>query len=107
MVTIENITIHNHFGTSPEVLEILKEIQMDKTAQAAALNTIADTLNKALAEIVAATAALAAANAAAGQTTPEQDAAQARLQAVADTLDALNPDTAAPVDPVDPAAPAA
>lgn len=96
MITIENLTIHQHLGNSAEVEKLLKELIMDKAQQAAALNSIADTLNKALGEIVAATAAVVAANAAAAQTTPEQDAAQARLQAVADSLDALNPDTPAP-----------
>lgn len=75
------------------------EIQMNQAEQAAAIEAVAtsltatsDELNKALAEIIAATSN-------AGQTTPEQDAAMAKLQTVAaalagvaKTLDDLNPD---------------
>lgn len=57
------------------------------------LNTIGDELDKAKAEIVAAVQALKDALSAAGSTTPEVDAAVARLESGAQALDDLNPDT--------------
>lgn len=59
---------------------------------ASALNLVLDQLNKANAEIVAQIAALEAAIAAAGNSTPEVDAAMAALKEVAQKLDDINPD---------------
>lgn len=64
-----------------------RKIMASQDQEAAALNAIGDQLNKALAELVAALANL-------GQTSPEVDAATARLQAAAQALDDLNPDPA-------------
>lgn len=60
--------------------------------QAAHLNKIGDQLDKATAEIIAAVQALKDAIATAGSTTPEVDAAMARLDTGVQTLDDINPD---------------
>lgn len=62
---------------------------MNQTDLLQALNAVGDELQKATAEIVAAVSN-------AGSTTPEVDAAVARLQAAAKALDDLNPDAPAP-----------
>lgn len=63
--------------------------------QAATENKLADQLNKALAEILSAIQALQAAQQA-GSTTPDEDAATARLVTVAQALDDVIPDAPAP-----------
>jgi len=63
---------------------------------AAHLGKIGDQLDKAQAEIVAAIQALKDAIANAGNTTPEIDAALARLDTSAQGLDDINPDQPAP-----------
>lgn len=72
---------------------IIKGMIMATQAEiASALNLVLDQLNKANAEIVAQIAALEAAIAAAGNSTPEVDAAMAALKEVAQKLDDINPD---------------
>ncbi len=73
-------------------LYIIWRIRMDQAALATALNSVADELTKATAEIVAAIAA-------AGATTPEVDAAVTKLQNLAKALDDLNQDLP-PAEPV-------
>jgi chlorite dismutase len=65
----------------------------------AKLATIEATLTKASAEITAEIATLQGEIAAAGQSTPGMDASIGRIQAIADALDALNPDVVAPPAP--------
>lgn len=67
------------------VLDLLQRILMNQADLAAALNAVSDELTKATAEIVAAIAA-------SGATTPDVDAAVAKLQGIAKSLDDLNPD---------------
>lgn len=64
-------------------------IMASQEDEAKVLNEIGDRLNKALAELVAALGKL-------GQTSPEVDAATARLQAAAAALDDLNADEPPP-----------
>jgi hypothetical protein len=64
--------------------------------QTAKLNAIGDKLDKASAEILAAIQALKDAQANAGSTTPEEDAATARLEAGAQALDDIVPDAPTP-----------
>lgn len=98
MVTIKKLVIN--LGVSPDALNtILERIQMNHDEQAALMNALADKFEKAKAEIIAANSQMAAALEAAGQSTPAIDAAAARLQALADALDALNPDAPAPETP--------
>lgn len=69
---------------------------MTKQEFADAVNAASDQLQKALNEIVTAISA-------SGNSSPEMDAALARLQTAATALDDLNPDAPAPpVPPVDP-----
>lgn len=70
----------------------IRKIMATQAEQAAKLNAIADELDKAKTEIVSAIQALKDAQAAAGNTTADEDAATARLDAVAQALDAINPD---------------
>lgn len=99
MVTIETINVNLGADLTPVLTilnTILEKLQMNHQEQAALMNALADKFDKAKAEIIAANAQMAAALEAAGQSTPEIDAAAARLQALADALDALNPDAPAP-----------
>lgn len=75
-----------------------------KEEQTAKLNAIGDRLDKATAEILAAIQALKDAQANAGNTTPEEDAATARLETAAQGLDDVNPDAPAPEPPPEPTA---
>ncbi len=70
-------------------LYIIWRIHMDSVALAKALNDVSDELVKATAEIVAAIAN-------SGATTPEVDAAVAKLQGLAKALDDLNQDLPTP-----------
>lgn len=63
---------------------------------AASLSAVGDQLDKAQAEILAEVQALKDALAAAGATSPEVDAAVARVQAAAQSLDDVNPDVVPP-----------
>ncbi len=74
----------------------VKKVMGSQKDEAAALNAIADQLDKATAEIVASIQALKDAQAASGNTTPEEDAATARLAAAAQKLDDLTPDNPTP-----------
>lgn len=77
------------------VVNNLKDKIMATHAEVAAqLNVVADQVNKVIAEVVAATAALQAAIVAAGNSTPEVDAAMSRLVAGVQAADDLNPDPA-------------
>jgi capsule polysaccharide export protein KpsE/RkpR len=71
------------------VIELLERILMEQAELATALNGVADELTKATAEIIAAIAA-------SGTTTPEVDAAVAKLQGLAKALDDLNADLPTP-----------
>ena len=62
----------------------------------ATLDAVGEQLTKASAEIVAEIATLQAEIANAGNTTPGVDASVARLQALAEALDQLNPDAPTP-----------
>lgn len=73
-----------------------KRIMTTQVALAAALATIGDQLEKASAEISAEIQTLTDQIANAGGTTPEIDASVARLQAIAQKLDDMNPDVAPP-----------
>jgi len=72
-----------------------KRIMTTQAQLAALLATISDQLEKASAELVAEIQTLSDAVANAGGTTPEVDASVARLQAIAQKLDDMNPDAAA------------
>jgi peptidoglycan hydrolase CwlO-like protein len=74
----------------------LNKIMATQAEQAAKLSAVADQLDKATAEILAAIQALKDAQANAGNTTPEEDAATARLSTAAQALDDINPDAPAP-----------
>ena len=71
------------------VIKLLERILMNQAELAVALSGVADELTKATAEIVAAIAN-------AGTTTPEVDAAVAKLQGLAKALDDLNADLPTP-----------
>lgn len=87
------IEIHVHQHADERVLVAVRNLErrivMNQTDLLQALNAVGDELQKATAEIVAAVSN-------AGSTTPEVDAAVARLQAAAKALDDLNPDAPAP-----------
>lgn len=70
----------------------LRKIIMTQAELADHLTKVDDQLDKATAEILASVQALKDALAAAGNTTPEVDAALARLDTSAQTLDDINPD---------------
>ncbi len=70
------------------IRQLRKDISMNQTELLEALAAVGDQLQKATDEIVTAIAA-------AGQTTPEVDAAVERLKAASKALDDLNPDPAA------------
>ncbi len=65
----------------------------------ASLTAVGDQLAKASSEIKSEIDTLTAAVAASGTTTPEIDASVTRLQGLAQALDDLNPDAAAPATP--------
>ena len=71
------------------IRQLRKDIAMNQTELRDALAAVGDQLQKATDEIVAAIAA-------AGQTTPDVDAAVERLRAAAKALDDMNPDAAPP-----------
>lgn len=98
------IHIHHH-DESGEILRTLHSIErkmtMNQAELATALGAIGDSLGSVGDELAKATAEIIAAVANSGNTTPEVDAAVARLQGVAtalataaQTLDDLNPDQA-------------
>ena len=75
------------------ILDKVNAIMATQAELAATLATVKTQLTKASGEITARIQALVDALAAAGGTTPEVDAAVADLQAVAQALDDINPDT--------------
>lgn len=77
-----------------ELKEGQKNIMGSQADEATALNALADQLTKANTEIQAAIADLKTQIANAGNTTPEVDAALARVTAGAQTLDDIVPDPA-------------
>jgi len=70
----------------------LRKIMASHEEQTALLNQIADRYDKGIQEVLDAIQQLKDAQAAAGNTTPEEDAATARLQAGAEALDNITPD---------------
>jgi hypothetical protein len=86
---VSDIHFHFHFenpGVLPAIEQLKEQMTMNQTELAAALTAVGDQLSKATNEIV-----VAISNA--GVTLPAVDAAVARLQAAAQALDDLNPDT--------------
>ena len=97
------IQVDHFFHPSQDVQSVLaslanlKEIIMATKAEFAAdINATADKVVKVIGEFTAATAQMAAAIEAAGNSSPEEDAALARLKAAVQQADDLNPDAPEP-----------
>ena len=82
----------NFFGQLNRIEKNQTKIMATQEEQTAKLNAIGDKLDKAKKEIVDAIQALKDAQANAGNTTPAEDAATARLEAAAQAFDDINPD---------------
>jgi chromosome segregation ATPase len=81
--------VTKHLKRIEQKLDTIMATQAEQTAK---LTAIGDKLDKASAEILAAIQALKDAQANAGNTTPEEDAATARLETAAQSLDDIVPD---------------
>lgn len=75
-----------------DILDKVRTIMETQAELATKLTALGDQLTKVSAEISSEIGTLQDAIAAAGNTTPEVDAALTRLQTLVDSLDALNPD---------------
>ena len=89
--------IHIHLHSDDHVIKLLKEILMNQQELAQALNDAAAEAVKAKAEIVQKISNLEAAIVAAGNTSPEVDAALSALKDAVQGVDDIVPDQ--PADP--------
>src|ERR1044071_9396933 len=83
-------------GATCRLTRKVKQIMATQQELATKLNSIGDELDKAFKEITDAVQALKDALANAGNSTPEVDAAVARLDTAAQALDNINPDAPTP-----------
>jgi hypothetical protein len=99
MAIIHHTHYHTHYHESDdcEILKLLKKILMNQAELAAELKAVKDQNDKSRAEVLAKFDALEAAIVAAGNTSPEVDAALAELKASVQTDDDLIED-APPAD---------